>query len=65
MVLPANLASLAPLSAPPVPCGLDRHLGPFEPVDELRAWLGTDWFHCRCCRAMVTRANATGALVAA
>ena len=35
MVLPANLATLAPLPAPPVPCGMDRHVGPFEPVEEL------------------------------
>lgn len=65
MVLPANLANLLPLAPPPAPCGMDSHVGPFEAVDELRAWLGTDWFHCRSCRAMVTRGNATGALVAA
>jgi hypothetical protein len=65
MVLPANLVNLPASPAPAVPCGLDRHLGPFEAMEELRDWLGTDWFHCRSCRAMVTRGNATGALVAA
>lgn len=65
MVLPANLALLAPLAAPPVPCGMDRHVGPFEPVEELASFLGTSWFCCRACQAMVTRRNARGALVAA
>lgn len=65
MVLPANLASLAPLAAPPVPCGMDRHVGPFEPVEELASFLGTSWFCCRACNAVVTRRNARGALVAA
>lgn len=41
-----------------IPCGLDRHFGPFEALDPLRGWLGTDWYTCRCCRAVVTRANA-------
>ena len=62
MVLPRNLSE-APGAR--VPCGLDMHLGPFEPLDELRAWLGTDWFCCRQCRAVVTRANATARRVAA
>ncbi|HYW13779.1 MAG TPA: hypothetical protein VE871_17585 [Longimicrobium sp.] len=65
MVLPAHLATLAPLPAPPVPCGLDRHVGPFEPLEEMADFLGTDWFCCRSCRAMVTRRNARGARVAA
>jgi hypothetical protein len=65
MVLPANLAQLAPLAAPPVPCGMDRHVGPFEPVEELASFLGTSWFCCRACQAVVTRRNARGALVAA
>ncbi len=65
MVLPANLATLAPLPAPPAPCGMDRHVGPFEPLEEMADFLGTDWFCCRSCRAMVTRRNARGALVAA
>jgi hypothetical protein len=39
---------------------MDRHVGPFEPVEELASWLGTDWFCCRSCRAMVTRANVRG-----
>lgn len=65
MVLFANLATLAPLPAPPVPCGMDRHVGPFEPVEELASFLGTSWFCCRACQAMVTRSNARGALVAA
>lgn len=65
MVLPAHLATLAPLAAPAVPCALDRHVGPFEPVEELADFLGTSWFCCRSCRAMVTRGNARGALVAA
>lgn len=60
MVLPAHLAPLAPLAPPPAPCGMDRHVGPFEPVEELASWLGTDWFCCRSCRAMVTRANVRG-----
>jgi hypothetical protein len=55
MVLPA-----APIPAPGagVPCALDRHAGPFEPVEELRGRLGTDWYRCRCCRALVTRLHA-------
>lgn len=65
MVLFANLATLAPLPAPPVPCGMDRHVGPFEPVEELASFLGTDWFCCRSCSSMVTRRNVRGALVAA
>lgn len=65
MVLFANLATLAPLPAPPVPCGMDRHVGPFEPVEELASFLGTDWFCCRSCSSMVTRRNARGARVAA
>jgi hypothetical protein len=65
MVLPANLAQLAPAAAPPVPCGMDRHVGPFEPVEELASFLGTSWFCCRSCKAVVTRRNARGALVAA
>ncbi len=65
MVLPANLASLAPLPAPPVPCGMDRHVGPFEPVEELSSFLGPSWSCCRSCRAVVTRGNARGALVPA
>lgn len=65
MVLPANPALLGTLAPPPAPCALDRHVGPFEPLDELRDWLGTDWFQCRCCRATVTRRNARGALVPA
>jgi hypothetical protein len=65
MVLPANHALLAPSAAPPVPCGMDRHVGPFEPVEELASFLGTSWFCCRSCKAVVTRRNARGALVAA
>jgi hypothetical protein len=44
---------------------MDRHVGPFEPLEEMADFLGTDWFCCRSCRAMVTRRNARGALVAA
>lgn len=63
MVYPANLAATLPPQAPP--CALDRHVGPFEPVEELASFLGTDWFCCRSCGAAVTRRNARGALVAA
>jgi hypothetical protein len=48
----------SPLAGSGVPCGLDRHFGPFEPMDGLGAFLGTEWFTCRGCRALVTRANA-------
>lgn len=41
-----------------VPCALDRHLGPFETLPELRGWLGTDWYNCRSCRSTVTRDTA-------
>ena len=63
MVLPANLAPLA--TSQVVPCGLDRHLGPFEPLEEMADFLGTSWYCCRACRSLVTRRNARGALVAA
>ena len=62
MVLPANHF---PGTAPAVPCGLDRHTGPFDPVDELRGSLGTDWFRCRACRSLVTRTHAPPERVAA
>jgi len=65
MVLPAHLASPGTLPSPPVPCGMDRHVGPFEPVEELADFLGTAWYCCRSCRAVVTRGNVRGALVAA
>lgn len=45
-------------SARPVPCALDRHLGPFEKVDELAAFLGTEWYVCRACRSPLTRRTA-------
>jgi hypothetical protein len=48
----------APHLAPRISCGLDRHFGPFDALPELGGWLGTDWFTCRGCRALVTRANA-------
>jgi hypothetical protein len=65
MVLPAHLATAATLPPPPVPCAMDRHVGPFEPVEELATFLGTSWYCCRSCEALVTRRNARGALVAA
>ena len=43
---------------PAVPCAFDRHLGPFEMLDELRGWLGTDWYNCAACRSTLTRATA-------
>lgn len=62
MVLPRTfLSGPAPVSL----CGLDRHAGPFEPVEELHGTLGTDWYRCRCCRSLVTRVNAGPALAAA
>ncbi|HKP74523.1 MAG TPA: hypothetical protein VJT67_03225 [Longimicrobiaceae bacterium] len=42
----------------PVPCALDRHLGPFESIPELANWLGADWCLCRACRATLTTATA-------
>jgi hypothetical protein len=66
MVYPANPAMFGtPLPPPPPACGMDRHVGPFEPLGELRAFLGTDWFCCRACRSTVTARNARGALVPA
>lgn len=61
MVLPAHLHP----GTPAAPCGLDRHAGPFEPVEELRGSLGTDWFRCRCCRSLLTRTRARAERVAA
>jgi len=48
----------APAARPAVPCRLDRHLGPFEPIDELRGWLGTEWYNCSACRSTLTRDTA-------
>jgi hypothetical protein len=62
MVLPATTLPATGVAAP---CGLDRHAGPFDPVDELRGALGTDWFRCRCCRSLLTRVNAGADRVAA
>jgi hypothetical protein len=42
----------------PVPCALDRHLGPFEQIPELAGWLGADWCLCRGCRSTLTTATA-------
>jgi hypothetical protein len=53
-----EFAPAALRSAAAVPCALDRHFGPFEALEPLHGWLGTDWFTCRGCRAVVTRANA-------
>lgn len=57
---PRSPASEPPSSraGTPVPCGMDRHFGPFELLEGTEGWLGTDWFLCRGCRAVVTRANA-------
>jgi hypothetical protein len=41
-----------------VPCGLDRHFGPFELLPELKDWLGADWCRCRACRSTLTIATA-------
>ncbi|HSU15185.1 hypothetical protein [Longimicrobium sp.] len=41
-------------SARPVPCSLDRHMGPFESIPELDGWLGADWCVCRSCRSTLT-----------
>lgn len=49
----------------PVRCALDRHLGPFQPLPELRAWLGAEWFQCKTCRSTITRATASAARIAA
>ena len=57
-------SALKPLPQPlrptprPVPCALDRHLGPFESIPELAGWLGADWCLCRGCRATLTTATA-------
>ncbi len=55
MVLPRTSFPPAGASAT---CGLDRHAGPFDPVEELAGRLGTDWYRCRCCRSLLTRVNA-------
>ncbi|HEY0014731.1 MAG TPA: hypothetical protein VGC13_00370 [Longimicrobium sp.] len=65
MVYPANPALFGTLPPPAPVCGMDRHVGPFEPLGELASFLGTDWFCCRACRATVTRRNVRGALVPA
>lgn len=44
-------------SAPrPVPCALDRHLGPFEKA--IDGFLGADWCRCRACGSTLTTATA-------
>jgi hypothetical protein len=45
-------------ASPLVLCSLDRHLGPFEQIPELRGWLGADWCLCRGCRSTLTTATA-------
>jgi hypothetical protein len=62
MVLPAHTV---PASGAPAPCALDRHVGPFDPVEELRGALGTDWYRCRRCRSLLTRVSVGPARVAA
>ena len=52
-------------AAKPVPCAFDRHFGPFEPLEELTGWMGTDWFNCRACRSTLTRATVSSAKTAA
>ena len=60
MLLPALTPVPQPMRpAPrPVPCALDRHLGPFESIPELSGWLGADWCLCRACRSTLTTATA-------
>lgn len=65
MVLPADPSILARLAPPAPRCGMDRHVGPFEPLDELRDWLGADWVCCQACRSTITSRNARGALASA
>ena len=50
----------APHAAPArtVRCALDRHFGPFEPLEELAGWMGTDWYNCSACRSTITRNTA-------
>lgn len=62
MIHPAHAS---PRIAHRVPCALDLHFGPFEPLPELRGWLGTDWLTCRACRSPVTRATADSRKIAA
>jgi hypothetical protein len=62
MVLPRTSLPPAGISAP---CGLDRHAGPFDAVEEMRGRLGTDWYRCRCCGSLLTRVNAGPARAAA
>jgi hypothetical protein len=62
MVLPRTTL---PAPGVPLPCGLDRHAGPFDPVEELRGRLGTDWYRCRGCRSLVTRVHAGPGRIAA
>lgn len=57
--------SAAPVATRPVPCSLDRHLGPFEPIPELAGWLGAEWTLCRACRSTLTTATALRARSAA
>lgn len=57
-LLPDLAARPAPPAPRPVPCALDRHLGPFETVPELNGFLGADWCLCRACRATLTTATA-------
>ena len=60
MIFPSTLAPAPAAAAPhgsPVPCALDRHLGPFEGIPELGGWLGTDWYVCRRCRSTITLAT--------
>jgi hypothetical protein len=58
MIHPAPQAPATVRAARPVPCALDRHLGPFDPIPELDGWLAADWCVCRACRSTITATTA-------
>ena len=57
---PTHTAPLAPAvsTVRRTTCVLDRHFGPFEPLEELAGWMGTDWYNCSACRSTITRDTA-------
>lgn len=61
-IFPATTdARLAPASAhapirarPLIPCALDRHVGPYDHLDELDGFLGSGWCRCGSCGSVIT-----------
>lgn len=53
--LPAPSFGAAPLRARAlIPCGMDRHVGPYEHLDDLDGFLGAGWCRCGSCGSVIT-----------